>query len=170
MGEESFSLIASNFLLGEFERERGLAEQLVVVASHRGSCSFSTRPGFRAAGGKWKGFRLLHLDLCWRVIWDTTYSSSCLSMLSTLVCSEFANCFCSFCLVFEILAFLAFLTVSKRVFNGLESKFGASVFAGATCPFVLLWLGLYAVHVKKWETGCFPRCNGYGEEVSELFV
>lgn len=128
LGEESFPLIASNFLLREFERGRGLIEEVVVVASHRGSCSFLTRPGFRAAGGKWKGFRHLHVDLCWRVILDATNSSiSCL-----------CACFFSFCLVFEVLAFLAFLTVLKRFFNGLESRFEVSVFAGATCPLVVV--------------------------------
>lgn len=68
----------------------GFIEEVMVVASHRGSCSFSTRPGFRAAGGKWKGFRLLHLDFCWRVILDATHSSISLSML---VCSNFADHF-----------------------------------------------------------------------------
>lgn len=106
LGEESFPLIASNFLLREFERGRGLIKEVMVVASHRGSCSFLTRPGFRAAGGKWKGFRHLHVDLCWRVILDATNSSiSC-----------FCACFFFFLPRVQGLGFLCFS-------NGLETAF-----------------------------------------------
>lgn len=83
MEKESFSLIASNCLLGQFERERGLIEEAVVVASHRGNCSFFNKACFPRGWWQMERFPPFHLDHCWRVILEAIYSPI---HLSSLVC------------------------------------------------------------------------------------
>jgi hypothetical protein len=91
LGGESFSLKASNYLLREFERERGLIEEVGAVASHRGFCSFLTGPVFRRGwwqNGKDSAFCILIVDGV--SFWVRFIRPLLFSML---VCPNFADYF-----------------------------------------------------------------------------